>query len=381
MKIALGGDHGTLVQKQAIIDYLLKHNHSVVDYGTHSQESCDYSDFAYLAAKAVANKECDRAIVLCSTGIGVSISANKVQGIRCALVTSTKQAQLTREHNNTNALALGVLVTELDMILEIVDIWMTTAFSEDARHVRRIEKIEELGTSYELYLADTITLGNSYRDAKFPEDYNMAYYTTENKEAVQKNREHLFYLLRQPLANGVFPNQNHTNNVIKVTQADRGKGVYSDEDAIFNCDAIYTFDKDVVLSVFHADCVPVLIYDTASDFICAAHSSWLATKKGLINEVIKQARNENIDPSTLVAYVGAAALGQKATQADIEVFPFPVTISKNQVNVADIVVSQLKQNGVERIYQTSVATTTSPKYFSAQNKDTGRNLSFIYRKR
>lgn len=380
MRIALGGDHGTLVQKQAVIDYLLKHNHSVVDYGTHSNESCDYSDFAYLAAKAVANQECDRAIVLCSTGIGVSISANKVDGIRCALVTGVEQARLTREHNNTNALALGVLITELDTILEIVDIWMTTAFSEDERHVRRIQKIEELGKTYELYVADNFVLGNTYRSNDFLEQYNMAYYTSENQAAVQKNREHLFYLLRQPLEHGVFPNQTHSNHVKKVTQADRGKGAYSDENAIFDCDALYTFDKETVLSVFHADCVPVLLYDTESDFICAVHSSWIATQKGLINEVIKTAKLEQVRPENLVAYIGAAALYQVATQAEIAKFDFDVALKDNTVNVADIVEMQLKLNGVTKIYKTT-ATTMNAKYFSAQNKDTGRNLSFIFRKR
>ena len=141
MKIAIGCDHGALALKNKVIEHLEKQGHEVRDFGTYSTESCDYPDFAAAAARAVASGECQRGIVLCTTGIGVSISANKIDGIRCALLSDPVSACLTREHNDANMMALGAgFVGEL-LALEIVDTFLDTPFSNGERHKRRIEKL------------------------------------------------------------------------------------------------------------------------------------------------------------------------------------------------------------------------------------------------
>ena len=144
MKIALGCDHGALDLKNALAAHLEKQGHEVKDFGTYTTDSCDYPDFAGAAAKAVAKGECDKGIVLCTTGIGVSISANKVKGIRCALLSDTMTARLTREHNDTNMMALGAGVVGPMLATEIVDTWLGTAFSGAERHQRRIDKLMDL---------------------------------------------------------------------------------------------------------------------------------------------------------------------------------------------------------------------------------------------
>ena len=144
MKIAVACDHGALSMKNAIVAHLQKAGHEVVDFGTHTLDSCDYPDFAGAAAKAVASGECDRGIVTCTTGIGISIAANKVKGIRCALLHDLMSARMTREHNDTNMMALGAAVTAQPLALQIVDTWLETAFSEGPRHQRRIDKITAL---------------------------------------------------------------------------------------------------------------------------------------------------------------------------------------------------------------------------------------------
>ena len=144
MKISMACDHGAFEYKEMIKAMLSAEGHEVVDYGCHSKESMDYPDTAALAAKAVANKECERGIVICSTGIGVSIVANKVDGVRCALVHDLVTAKLTREHNDTNVLALGQLTTGELIAKEIVKIWLGTPFSNEPRHQRRIDKVMAL---------------------------------------------------------------------------------------------------------------------------------------------------------------------------------------------------------------------------------------------
>ncbi len=144
MKIAIACDHGALDLKFAVKEHLLKSGHEVTDFGTDSLDSCDYPDFVAPAAKAVAAGECDRGIVLCSTGIGVSIAANKVKGIRCALLSDLMSARLTREHNDTNMMAMGAFVVGKALALEIVDTWLATEFSQGERHARRIAKISAL---------------------------------------------------------------------------------------------------------------------------------------------------------------------------------------------------------------------------------------------
>ena len=144
MKIAIACDHGALDLKNALIAYLQKKNYEVVNFGTDTLDSCDYPDYAGEAAKAVANGSCDRGIVLCTTGIGVSIAANKVNGIRCALLSDLMSARLTREHNDTNMMALGAGVVGQLLAFEIVDTWLETEFSGSDRHARRIAKMMAL---------------------------------------------------------------------------------------------------------------------------------------------------------------------------------------------------------------------------------------------
>ncbi len=143
MKIALACDHGGLELKLKIKEHLIERGFEVEDFGTHTKDSCDYPDYAAPAAKAVASGECDRGILVCTTGIGVSITANKVRGIRCALLSDTVSARMTRQHNDTNMMALGQGVVGEKLALEIVDIWLDTAF-DGGRHQRRIDKMMAL---------------------------------------------------------------------------------------------------------------------------------------------------------------------------------------------------------------------------------------------
>ena len=143
MKIAIASDHGGFALRQEVAAYLRELGHQVEDFGCPSPESCDYPDFAAPAAKAVAAGTCERGIVICSTGIGISIAANKVAGIRCALCGDLLSAELTRQHNNANMLALGAFLTPLPLAKRIVDVFLTTEF-QGGRHQRRIDKIAAL---------------------------------------------------------------------------------------------------------------------------------------------------------------------------------------------------------------------------------------------
>ncbi|MBE6941035.1 MAG: ribose 5-phosphate isomerase B [Ruminococcaceae bacterium] len=144
MKIAIACDHGALALKNTLMAHLQGQGHELVNFGTDTAESCDYPDFAAAAARAVAQGKCDKGIVLCTTGIGVSIAANKIKGIRCALLSDVKSARMTREHNDTNVLAMGATVVDEKLAVEIADTWLNTAFSGEARHQRRIDKITAL---------------------------------------------------------------------------------------------------------------------------------------------------------------------------------------------------------------------------------------------
>ena len=144
MKIAIGCDHGALELKNTMVAHLEKNGYEVKDFGTYTSDSCDYPDFAAPAAQAVASGECDKGIVLCTTGIGVSIAANKVKGIRCALLSDLMSAEMTRLHNDTNMMAIGAGVVGPMLALKIADTWLGTEFSGDARHQRRIDKVMAL---------------------------------------------------------------------------------------------------------------------------------------------------------------------------------------------------------------------------------------------
>ena len=138
--IALACDHGAYALKEKVKQHLDQLGYDYKDFGTYSEDSCDYPDFVGPAAQAVASGECDRGIVLCTTGIGVSITANKVKGIRCALLSDLMSARLTRQHNDTNMMALGAGVVGEMLALEIVDTWLDTEF-QGGRHQRRIDKM------------------------------------------------------------------------------------------------------------------------------------------------------------------------------------------------------------------------------------------------
>ena len=144
MKIAIGCDHGALALKNKVVSHLQNQGIEVQDFGTYTPASCDYPEFAAAAAEAVASGVCEKGIVLCTTGIGVSIAANKVNGIRCALLSDLMSAKLTREHNDTNMMAMGAFIVGEALALQIVDTWLTTEFSQGERHQRRIDKITAL---------------------------------------------------------------------------------------------------------------------------------------------------------------------------------------------------------------------------------------------
>ena len=143
MKIAVACDHGGLRLKNVLADEMKKQGYEVVDFGTYTDDSCDYPDFAAKAAKAVANGECEKGVVVCGTGIGISISCNKVKGIRCALVHGVFSAKATRAHNDTNMLAMGQRVIGEGLALEILNAWLNTEY-EGGRHDLRIEKMMSL---------------------------------------------------------------------------------------------------------------------------------------------------------------------------------------------------------------------------------------------
>ena len=140
MKIAMGSDHGGFALKQHLKTYLENKGCLVEDCGTDSTQSCDYPDYGRLAAEAVASGRCERGIVICTTGIGISISANKVRGIRCALCSEPLSAEMTRRHNDANMLALGGGMIGPNMAERIVDVFLSTAF-EGGRHQRRVDKV------------------------------------------------------------------------------------------------------------------------------------------------------------------------------------------------------------------------------------------------
>ena len=144
MKIAIGCDHGALALKNKMGGVLTEQGYDVKDFGTYTADSCDYPDFAAAAARSVASGECEKGIVLCTTGIGVSITANKIPGIRCALLSDVLSAKLTRQHNDTNMMAIGAGIVGENLALEIMNTWLNTAFSGEARHQRRIDKVMAL---------------------------------------------------------------------------------------------------------------------------------------------------------------------------------------------------------------------------------------------
>ena len=142
MNIAIGCDHAGYPLKVAVEDKLLKEGYGVMDVGTESTESVDYPIYGKSVGRAVASGLADRGIVICGSGIGISIAANKVKGVRCALCTSVEMAEMSRRHNDANVLAMGARMIEQDLAFKIVDKWLETDF-EGGKHLRRINMLDE----------------------------------------------------------------------------------------------------------------------------------------------------------------------------------------------------------------------------------------------
>ncbi len=141
--IAIASDHGGFALKQEIINYLKAQNLAFKDFGCYTEDAVDYPDYAKTVAHAVLNGECEKGILICGTGIGISISANRIKGIRCALCHDVFSAEATRLHNDANIIALGGRVIGPSHAIKVVDTFLNTAFSNDERHARRICKIED----------------------------------------------------------------------------------------------------------------------------------------------------------------------------------------------------------------------------------------------
>ena len=142
--ISLASDHGGFLLKEKVKAHLTEKGYEVKDFGCYDLSSCDYPDYAKPAARAVADGTCEKGIVICTTGIGVSICANKIDGVRCALCSDPVTAKLTRLHNDTNVVAIGAGIVGELLAMDIIDTFLTTEFSNDPRHIRRVEKIKEL---------------------------------------------------------------------------------------------------------------------------------------------------------------------------------------------------------------------------------------------
>lgn len=141
--IAIGNDHAGYSLKQIIIQYLEQSNLSYKDYGCYSEQSCDYPVYAKKVANAIVDGECDKGILICGTGIGISIAANKIKGIRAALCHDCFSAQACREHNNANIIAMGSRVIGSGLAIKVVEEFLNTEFSNDRRHIDRINQIED----------------------------------------------------------------------------------------------------------------------------------------------------------------------------------------------------------------------------------------------
>ncbi|HHY10386.1 MAG TPA: ribose 5-phosphate isomerase B [Firmicutes bacterium] len=143
MKIVIGADHGGFAAKEAVIEFLKKQGYQIEDKGTYSEESCDYPDIAHAVAQAVAAGEFEQGILICGTGIGMSLAANKTPNVRAALAHDTYSARMAKAHNNANVLCLGARVIGLGLMLDIVDAFCRESF-EGGRHARRVAKIEQV---------------------------------------------------------------------------------------------------------------------------------------------------------------------------------------------------------------------------------------------
>ncbi|MGB9696198.1 MAG: ribose 5-phosphate isomerase B [Ignavibacteria bacterium] len=142
LKIAIGSDHRGFILKNYLVDYLKTQGYEVIDFGTYSSESVDYPDYATLVAKAVANQQADYGIAICGSGIGVSIAANRVKGVRAVNATNEKVSEMSRRHNNANVICFGGDYIEPDTAVKYLEIFFNTPFDGGERHQRRIQKID-----------------------------------------------------------------------------------------------------------------------------------------------------------------------------------------------------------------------------------------------
>lgn len=148
MKIAFGCDHGGFVVKQKVLDELSLKGYEITDFGTYSADSCDYPDYALKVSEEVGCGNYDYGILICGTGIGMSIAANKVKNIRCAHVADAFSAEMTRRHNNANVIALGARITSGEDIVKFIDIFLKTPFESGGRHTNRVNKLTEIENKY-----------------------------------------------------------------------------------------------------------------------------------------------------------------------------------------------------------------------------------------
>ena len=144
MKIAIGGDHASPALKAKVVEHLKANGHEVEDYGTYTKDAVDYPDFALKVAEAVASGKAERGVLICGTGIGISIAANKVKGIRCALCSDTFSAHATREHNDANMLCFGERVVGAGLALELVDAFINAEYMNSGNHVTRVAMLSEI---------------------------------------------------------------------------------------------------------------------------------------------------------------------------------------------------------------------------------------------
>jgi ribose 5-phosphate isomerase B len=144
MKIAIAADHAGFPLKQLLTGWLRECGHEVKDFGTGSTESTDYPDYAAAVARQVASNESDRGVLICYTGVGMSIAANKVMGVRAAVGTSEETVRLTRSHNDANVLALGARATEFAQAKQLIEVFLSTGFDGGTRHIRRVAKIADI---------------------------------------------------------------------------------------------------------------------------------------------------------------------------------------------------------------------------------------------
>lgn len=142
--IAVGSDHGGYALKEIIKKHLLEKGYEVKDFGCDSSDACDYPTYGEIVGKAVASGECEKGVIICTTGIGISIAANKIAGVRAALCSEPLSARLTRLHNNANILAMGAGFIGKELALEITDVFFETEFSNIERHIRRVKSIEKI---------------------------------------------------------------------------------------------------------------------------------------------------------------------------------------------------------------------------------------------